>query len=245
MNKKNIILTSIILVVTLFIVIILYNIQYQLNSHIEKTHKDIISIKSEIIILNNSIPKKIPANPQLNYNEQKNNYIDILEKTNQQISLWYTPYNLMISILVGLITIIGIAVAIYGFIFSRENKRQIEDLIDESNAKIDDLWTVISKQDKNIKANYDQMIKQSEDILNKIKKASQHDSALEEFLQTTVDGIKAAKQAYSAEEFPFSAKPKKCSYCNQIFKYNPEPGMGEIECPYCKRKNIVRYTRIF
>ncbi len=46
------------------------------------------------------------------YQVMLNNYASIIEKTNQQLGLWFNPYGLMIGILAVLVAIIAIGVGI-------------------------------------------------------------------------------------------------------------------------------------
>jgi len=46
-------------------------------------------------------------------------YVEILEKTNQQLSLWYNPYGLMVGILTALVALLAI---LFAFILWRQGK---------------------------------------------------------------------------------------------------------------------------
>src|SRR3989344_6410902 len=46
-------------------------------------------------------------------------YLEILEKTNQQLSLWYNPYGLMVAALTGLVALLAI---VFAFVLWRQGK---------------------------------------------------------------------------------------------------------------------------
>lgn len=54
------------------------------------------------------------------------NYINILEKTNQQLSLWFNPYAIMVGVLAILFTILTIVAVVIIYRQSREYKDKIE-----------------------------------------------------------------------------------------------------------------------
>jgi len=58
-------------------------------------------------------------------------YIAILEKTNQQLSLWYNPYGLMVAILTLLIAVIAIGVSIALWKHSRDQREKADRFFEE------------------------------------------------------------------------------------------------------------------
>ena len=71
------------------------------------------------------------------------NYIDILEKTNTQLSLWYNPYGLMIGILSILIAVLAI---LFAFILWRQGK----DYKDAFNTFLDEQKEVSTNEIKKV-----------------------------------------------------------------------------------------------
>ncbi len=66
-------------------------------------------------------------------------YQEILEKTNQQLNLWWNPYVLIISILSVFFTVMAIIAAIIIFRQGKESKRLIEDSMIKHKTALDNL----------------------------------------------------------------------------------------------------------
>src|SRR3989344_2437809 len=58
-------------------------------------------------------------------------YIQILEKTNQQLGLWTNPYGIMIGVLAILFTILTIIAAVVIYQQSKDYKEKIDKLLGE------------------------------------------------------------------------------------------------------------------
>jgi len=86
-----------------------------------------------------------------------NHYAEILEKTNQQLSLWYNPYAIFVGAIGVLLTLTTLFFAGYFFLQSRDHKQKINDLIESHKLafeKLIDDWTErITKIDKQIEEN--------------------------------------------------------------------------------------------
>ena len=63
------------------------------------------------------------------------NYIEILEKTNQQLSLWYNPYGLMIGVLTLLVALLAIY---FAYILWRQGKDYKDFLLEQKSLIKDD-----------------------------------------------------------------------------------------------------------
>ncbi|OHB18515.1 MAG: hypothetical protein A2854_00075 [Parcubacteria group bacterium RIFCSPHIGHO2_01_FULL_56_18] len=59
------------------------------------------------------------------------NYIELLEKTNQQLSLWYNPYGFLVGILTLLITLLAILFTYILWRQGAEYKKTFESFLDE------------------------------------------------------------------------------------------------------------------
>lgn len=70
-------------------------------------------------------------------------YIDILEKTNQQLSLWFNPYGLMVGALSILVALGAIVAGAFIFRLGKDYK----DLIETLKSKVEDQLKLINEQE--------------------------------------------------------------------------------------------------
>ena len=98
-------------------------------------------------------------------------YIDILEKTNQQLGLWTNPYGLMVMVLTILVGFLAVGVTIAIFRQSKENREEMEKLRLEIRTKADQQLTEAKERDeqrqKEAEDRFDQLIAEKESILTK------------------------------------------------------------------------------
>lgn len=80
-------------------------------------------------------------------------YQEILEKTNEQLSLWFNPYVLIIGILAIFFTVMTIIAAIIIFRQSKESKRLIEDSLRSHAIALKNLLSEKQKQYEIYEAN--------------------------------------------------------------------------------------------
>lgn len=64
-------------------------------------------------------------------------YLGILEKTNEQLSLWFNPYGVLIGVLGILFTVLAAVAAIIIFKQSKENKDLVKTFLLETEQKLD------------------------------------------------------------------------------------------------------------
>ncbi len=69
------------------------------------------------------------------------NYIEILEKTNQQLSLWYNPYGLIIGVLTLLVALLALY---FGYILWRQG-RDYKDFLEEQRKIISEETRIYAK----------------------------------------------------------------------------------------------------
>jgi len=110
-------------------------------------------------------------------NSHKNDaYIDLLERTNSQLSLWYNPYAIIISILTLLFTTLTIIAAVIIYRQGSEFKRQREEvlldlkgnheaLLEEYEGKHTALLKSLKKENEAATATFDGKLKKYEESL--------------------------------------------------------------------------------
>src|SRR4030043_930137 len=100
-----------------------------------------------------------------------NQYIDILEKTNHQLSLYWTPYNVIITILIALITIFTVVFGVIIYLQSTEYRKKLAEDRINFDRKIKDFF---SKHDQQVK----QLINEHKSKLKEIEKS--YDALIEQ-----------------------------------------------------------------
>ena len=104
------------------------------------------------------------------------NYVAILEKTNQQLGLWSNPYGIMIGGLALLIAILAIAVSIYLWWNSSEQRKERKE---EAANFFSNLEKIANKNIEEARKQYDELIAIQEKI---IKSSTQNKKELEKEL---------------------------------------------------------------
>lgn len=96
--------------------------------------------KNEINIIESRILnlKKEVKDLDSQYNKLQNNYISLLEKTNTQLDLWWTPYWVTFTILSAIIWVWAIFAWVIFYGISSDYKKQQEKFREESNRLIQD-----------------------------------------------------------------------------------------------------------
>jgi len=181
-----------------------------------------------------------------NISPEIQNYINILEKTNQQLSLYWTPYNTILTILTALFAIFTI---IFGLIlyfqskeykerlaederryeekidkFLKEHQRYTKKLIDERNARVRqieaNLTKTISEYEKKLKVLF-KTPRQQKHKIEEIEKAIEKLKTEKELLKSQVGPITVTPDYNypSADSILYyGSKTHKCSHCGFTFK---------------------------
>lgn len=84
----------------------------------------------------NEATKSVDISMTPEYRQMVENYISILEKTNQQLGVWSNPYGIAIGILSLFIAIIAIGVAIVLWKHSKEQKDRFEQFLNNQEKVI-------------------------------------------------------------------------------------------------------------
>jgi len=196
-----------------------------------------------------------------------NNYISILEKTNQQLNLWYNPYSLMVGILTLLIALIAMGVAYALWRYGKEQRDSVKQFFTE--------------QEKIIKKKNEQVQKVEEklnDLIKEYEKQLKSTTKDKKEIQRIIDELKKEKASISAymgpvmisggtstiraSVFPQSAgcysslyglnrnESMICTQCGKLFSYFRNEnnvlyqpisfGDKNVYCPFCGAENILQ-----
>jgi len=200
----------------------------------------------------------ISATPD-NYQRIIDNYVSILEKTNNQLNVWTNPYGIMIGFLTLLVAVGAIIVAILLWKNSNDQKDRVneffkeqEKIIKERNERADKLAEARRKEAEN---KFDKLIaeqqKKLESATNKNKKE----------IEKAISELKKDKASIGVLETPnipfISIEPDVfglfsksiiCTNCGKEFKYYDDSqnfaftGLGlynkQIYCSHCGAINI-------
>lgn len=90
------------------------------------------------------------------------NYITLLERTNQQLSLWSNPYGIMIGILALLFALAAIIVSVYLWWNSREQRRERKEQADNFFSSLKE---IANKNIEEARKQYDELIAAQEKTL--------------------------------------------------------------------------------
>jgi len=130
-------------------------------------------------------------------------YIDILEKTNQQLSLWANPYSLMILVLTILIAFMAIALSFIIWKQGQDYKKALaeslkkqESHMNDKLSKVLDYWVdVFSKKSEEIYGIKEELETKSQELKDKsipeVKKAG-----LKEQIKELIEREKLIKETY-------------------------------------------------
>lgn len=186
-------------------------------------------------------------------------YIQILEKTNQQLSLWANPYGIMLGILTLMVAIIAIVVAWYIWKNSKEQKDLFKEALVKYQKSLNDQAGIFIEQKK---LEIDKTIQEFE----KLKESVTEEKKIE--FQKIIDEYKKEKEkiyntpvsvqydnshygAFSAYATTLNPiKSTHCTNCGIFFKYKDDNSWGvlasnsmysrkKVYCPKCNTENFV------
>jgi hypothetical protein len=104
------------------------------------------------------IKDNVPAHQALLDSETIKAYQDILEKTNEQLSLWMNPYTFMVAVLALLFTILAIIAAYVIFRQGAEARQLIKDSITKHQVALENIMIEKQNQWKIYEANIENLI---------------------------------------------------------------------------------------
>lgn len=198
-----------------------------------------------------------------NISPEIQNYINILEKTNQQLSLWYNPYGVIVGVLAILFTILTIVAVVIIYRQSRDYKEKINADRELYKKTISDFLVsqmkIIKQKNKTAK----DLSRKIDDILDEYKKKLERSSKEQkEEIQKAIDKLELEKLSLKTDIGPitvtpdfdyssisginFSKKFHKCSKCGFGFYINTnntnlfymQPGTT-VTCPKCQNVDTI------
>lgn len=193
-----------------------------------------------------------------------NNYTSILEKTNQQLNIWYNPYGLMVGILTLLVALIAMGVAYALWRHSKEQRDKMnkffaeqEKIIKEKNEQVqkieEKLNDLIKEYEKQLKSSTRQGKKEIQKIIEELKKEKASIGAYIGPVATvlnTVSGLHPLSYVSRGARFSIfgSAKSMVCTQCGKGFSYYDDKDDilhsyvairdKDVYCSFCGAKNI-------
>ncbi|MCX6715234.1 MAG: hypothetical protein NTX72_05490 [Candidatus Uhrbacteria bacterium] len=202
------------------------------------------------------MPDSFVSIPPDQYQAMLNNYSSIVEKTNQQLSLWFNPYAVMIASLGAMFTIGAIVVTVIIWRNSNEQKKQFKNwftqqqsIIDGNNIKIEET----SRKLTDLVIEFEKYIKEGD------RKNKEIDGMLKIVKDTKkiVDLGKRPVQDYGVTfSSPLTVQPRTftigknvaiCSNCGKTFEYNNSATdsmvyriiLRTVNCTHCFFPNNV------
>jgi uncharacterized membrane protein len=180
--------------------------------------------------MNTSIITSIPDQ----YTIMLANYASIVEKTNQQLSMWHNPYGLMVGILTLIVAVGAIIVSIILINNSSEQKKRQKDFFDEQERIIKEKQEKDEKLAKdsyeNSKRELDNLIKEQQEKLKSAnvesKKKIQEEIDSLKRQSATIGVYNEPSRVYIDNNSPYSSifgintnKSMVCSVCGKTFQY--------------------------
>lgn len=108
-------------------------------------------------------------------------YEEILEKTNQQLSLWFNPYGLLVSALGALFTVFAIVAAVLTWRMSKEQKDRIAAIFQEHRKML-----------ANNQQLFDKFVAENKDVVNKL--AADNKELVDKLVADTNSKLKTAQE---------------------------------------------------
>jgi hypothetical protein len=147
-------------------------------------------------------------------------YLEILEKTNSQLSLWTNPYGLMVGALALLFTVLTIIAVWITYRQSQDFKAQLQSTIDGYSTLIDELMNGYEKKFKALSQDFEERTKKQIDELEerKAKSVSQDEiDKINERINEVQDRQETMKASFDLGPSPSLARKLKREASLQSF----------------------------
>lgn len=140
-------------------------------------------------------------------------YTQILEKTNLQLSMSHNPYGIMVGILTIMIAVLSIAAVVIIFRQGRDYQSRLEKDRAEQKKKFDDFldsqMKIIRERDKTAK----QLNKKVDSIIDEYKKQLEESSASQrKEIQESIDKLELEKFSIAKFAEPLTVSPNSSTY---------------------------------
>lgn len=196
-----------------------------------------------------------PSNSQ----QLMENYVAILEKTNQQLGMWSNPYGIAIGVLSLFIAIIAIGVAVALWLNSKEQKDRFNQFLSDQEKIIklkgESIRKYESKLDVLIKE-YETQLKSTGEGKKEIEKAlnelKREKASIDAYINPGAALGTISGASVSSSNLPWaltveSPRSLICSKCGKAFTYYNSSSLGSISltvtqrvyCSYCGHLNIT------
>lgn len=194
-----------------------------------------------------------------------NRYIDVLEKTNQQLSLWSNPYGIIIAALSVLFTVLTIVAVVIIYRQGSEYKEKLEldrkFYREKMSEFLNSQKQIIEEKSKTA----EELSQKIDSILEEYKKKLEESSeSQKEEIQKAIDKLEIEKLSLRRDVGPitvtpnfdysslsavamsdvFSRKLHKCSHCGFGFYVEPGSPMAtiagpKVTCPMCQNTDYI------
>ena len=145
---------------------------------------------SSLITLHNTIANLAKSLDSLRVESR---YGLVLEKTNQQLSLWYNPYALIISSLAVLFTVLAIVATVIVFRQSAEYRRILDAAIAQYTQVLNKFIEDKKVQLDNIEQYFNRKIKEAEENLTTAT------GAQKKLIEDTIDKLKVERESVKSQ----------------------------------------------
>lgn len=166
------------------------------SKNTEDLHSKLIVQKDTVLIIRQVVEDNITKN-----------YEQILEKTNNQLSLWWNPYGILISVLGILFTFLTIISAVIIYRQSKEHKELIKESIIKYEKILNQLIEEKNKQLKEIDSNLENLIT---DQKEKLKTADEENKKA---INEVISKLQIQKESIDTKITPIYVIPE---YCDSI-----------------------------
>lgn len=144
-------------------------------------------------------------------------YIQILEKTNQQLSLWTNPYGIMIGVLAILFTILTIVAAVIIYRQSKDYKERVQADREQYAKSINDFLSsqksIIEQREKQankVEEKIDKLLKQYENQLKESSKSQKVE------IEKAIENLKEEKLLLSSTIGPLTVSPNNFNLATSV-----------------------------
>jgi DNA repair exonuclease SbcCD ATPase subunit len=213
---------------------------FKIDSLFEAKEKRIDSLYNELKEVNKGI---------------QNDYQEILEKTNQQLSVWTNPYGMLIGVLAILFTLLTIIATVLIFLQSKGFKEKLDKFINSGKEALEKLITEKSKKLEEI----DTKLEGYKAELNKVKddKKAEIQKEIDELiskrknitseLATTVEAFPASGSIYTTRRESHH-QCTKCGFGFMVVKPDAYASLSgsliqqyAAKCPNCGNIDTISY----